>query len=76
MILSNKIIQTILFYGVTHSLTDNLKRLAVLALSPLFVNRFGCSLQFCHLEYDEEAISDGYMAHSRVFRGEGWWVES
>ena len=33
-------------------------------------DRFGRSLRFCHLEFDKEAISDGFMAHSRVFRGE------
>ena len=32
-------------------------------------DRFGRSLQFCSLEFDNEAIYDGFMAHSRVFRG-------
>ncbi len=40
-------------------------------MSPLFVNRFGCSLQFCHLEFDKEAITDGLKSHSDVFREEG-----
>ena len=39
----------------THSLTG---RLAILAISPLFVDRFGRSLLFCHLEFDEEAMYD------------------
>ncbi len=34
-----------------------------------FVDWFGCHLRFCHLEFLREAISDGFMAHSRVFKG-------
>ena len=30
-----------------------------MAISLLFVNRFGRSLHFCHVEFDKEAISDG-----------------
>ncbi len=41
-------------------------RLVVSHISPLFVIRFGCSLQFCHLELNKEAISDVIMAHSRI----------
>ncbi len=26
-------------------------------------------IQFCQLEFDKEAISDGFMTNSRVFRG-------
>ena len=52
----------------THSLTG---RLAISAISPLFVNRNERSLRFCNLEFDEEAISDGFMAHSRVLREKG-----
>ena len=37
---------------------------------PVFVDRFGRSLRFCHLEFDMEAISDGFMVHIRVL-GEG-----
>ena len=33
-----------------------------------FVDRFESSLQFYYLEFDREAISDGFMVHSRVFR--------
>ena len=40
-------------------------RLAVSAISQLFVDRFGHSLQFCH---NKKAIDDGFMADSRVFR--------
>ncbi len=54
-------------YRLTYSLTG---RLAVSAISPLFVVRFGRSLRFNHLEFDKEAISDVFMAH-RVFRGGG-----
>ena len=43
-------------------------RLAVPAISPLFVVRFGRSLRFNHLKFDKEAIFDGFMAHCRVFR--------
>ncbi len=50
----------------THSLTG---RLAVSAISPLFVIRFLRSLRVCHLEYVKEAILVGFMAHSRGFRG-------
>ena len=38
-------------------------------ISPLFVDRFGRSLQRCHLEYDKEAIFDDFMPHSRNFNG-------
>ncbi len=34
------------------------ERLALSAVFPLFVNLFGRSLRICHLEFDEEAISD------------------
>ncbi len=37
-------------------------RLALSPISPLFVDRFGRSLQFCHLEFDKEAISDVYRS--------------
>ncbi len=38
------------------------------ALPPLFVDIYGRSLWFCHLEFDKKkAISDDSMAHSRVF---------
>ncbi len=33
------------------------------AIYPLCVDRFGRSLRFFHLAFDEEAISDGFMAH-------------
>ena len=55
----------------THSLTH--KCLAFLAKYPLFVDRFGRSLRFSHLEFDKEAISEYFMAHSRVHRG---WILS
>ncbi len=35
-------------------------------MSPLLVDRFGRSLRFCHQEFDQEAISDDFMEHSRV----------
>ncbi len=41
-------------------------RLAVSAISPLFVDRFELSLWFLRLEYEKKAISDGFMAHSRA----------
>ena len=43
--------------------------LALSTISPLFVDRFGRSLQRCHLEYDKEAIFDDFMPHSRNFNG-------
>ena len=51
------------------SLTD--KRLAGLVISTLFVERFRRSLWVCYLEFVKEAISDGFMAHSRIFREGG-----
>ena len=39
-----------------HSLTG---RLAISAISLLFVDRFGRSLRFCHLEFVKEEIYDG-----------------
>ena len=30
-----------------------------MTIYPLFVERFGRSLQFCHLEFDKKAIYDG-----------------
>ena len=50
-----------------HRLTHG--RLAFSDISPLFVDRFERSLQFCYLEFDAEAISDCFMANSRIFRG-------
>ncbi len=44
-------------HSLTHSLT--MSRLALSALSPLVVNRFGRSLRLCYLEFDKEAISAG-----------------
>ncbi len=47
-----------------HSLTPSFTaRLAILAISSLFADRFGRVL----LEFDEEAISSGFMAHSLDF---------
>ena len=46
-----------------HSLTG---RLAI----PLFMDRFGRSLRVCQLEFDKEAISDGYMSKNARY----WWV--
>ena len=39
-------------------------------ISPLFVDRLGCSLRFYLLEFDKEVITDGYKSHSHVFREE------
>ncbi len=36
----------------------------------MFVDQFGQSLRCCHLEFDEEVISDCLMAHSRILEGE------
>ena len=43
-------------------------RLTFSTISPLFVDRFKRSLRFGHLQFDQEAISRGFMSHSRVFR--------
>ena len=58
------------YIDVTESLTG---RLAFSAISPLLVDRFGRSLRSYHLEFDNEAIDDGFMPHSRVLgvRGGG-----
>ena len=53
--------------SLTHSVTQPTERLGLSALSPLFVGRFKLLL-FCHLEFDEEAISDGFVAYFRIFR--------
>ena len=55
----------------THFLT---KRLVVSA--PLLWICFGRSLRSCHLEFDKEAISDGFMAHSCIFNGGRVWILS
>ena len=34
------------------------------------MDRFGRSLRFCHLDIDEEAISDGFIAHYLDFKGD------
>ena len=44
-----------------------MSRLALSIISPLFVDRFGRSLQCFYLEFDKEAIADGLMSHIRVF---------
>ena len=44
-------------------------RLAVSAISPMFMDRLGRSLRFCYLEFDKKVISDGFMGHSRVLGG-------
>ncbi len=47
----------------THSLTLR-QRFAVLAITLLFVDRFGrFFIWFFHLEFDKETISDGFMAN-------------
>ncbi len=33
------------------------------------MDRFERSLRFFYLKFDKEAIFDGFMAHSRIFRG-------
>ena len=46
------------FIDVTDSLRHSLTGRVISSTSPLFVDRFGRSLQFCYLEFDKEAISD------------------
>ena len=41
-------------------------RLAFSSISLMFVDQFGRSLLFCHIEFDKEPISDGLMEHIRV----------
>ena len=41
-------------------------RLAISAKSPLFVDQFGLSLRFCHLEFDKEANYDGYRSEKNL----------
>ncbi len=55
----------------THSLTHS-QRLALSIIYPLFVDRFWRSLQFCHLELDKAAISDGYMRENGRYQWEFW----
>ena len=42
--------------------------------SSLFVDRFERFLQFWHLKFDKESISNGFMAHSRIFLRSGGGV--
>ncbi len=57
------------YRDVTPSLTG---RLDLSVISMLVADRFGRFLLFCYLEFDKEAISDGFMvAQSHVFRGGG-----
>ena len=39
-----------------------------LAISPLFEDRFGRSLQFLHIEFDREAISDACRSGNARYR--------
>ncbi len=47
-----------------HTYSQTTQRLAVSAVYPLFRDRFGCSLLFCQLECDNEAISDGWKSEN------------
>ena len=46
----------------SHSYSVLTGRLAISTIYPLFVEQFGRSLWFCHLEYDKKAIYDGQMS--------------
>ncbi len=47
----------------THYLKLSLTgHLAISALSPLFVDRFGRSLLFCHQEFDKEVMYEGFKS--------------
>ncbi len=57
--------------SITNSLTLPLttERLALPAITPLFVNRFGRSLRVCNLEFDKEVISDViYYCRTVIYR--------
>ena len=54
---------------MSHNIYSPKNILTSLSISPLFVDRFGRSLRFCHLELDKEATSDGCMSHFRVLGG-------
>ncbi len=43
------------------------------AIFSLFVDRFGRSLRFCHLEFDKEANSNVYKSESARYR---WGVSN
>ncbi len=52
----------------THSITQSLMGgIALSVIPPVFVDRFGRSLEIFHLEFDEKAICDSFMAHFHVF---------
>ena len=51
-----------------NSLTTS--HLAFSIMSPLFVDRFGRSLRFCHLKIDTVAISDGCWSKMAMHRWE------
>ncbi len=56
----------------THSLNPSFNgRVPLSAVSALYVDRFGRSLRFCNLEFDEETIFYGFKAHFRVYSGGG-----
>ena len=56
-----------LSYSVSHSQDDY----TISYKSLLFVDKFGHSIRFCQIEFYKEAIYEGLMAHSCVFRGGG-----
>ena len=60
-------IKSMYFIGmaITPSLTHKL--LAFSSIYPLFVERFGRSLRFCHHEFYNEAISDAFIHVFLVF---------
>ncbi len=57
----------------THSLAG---RLAISAISLLVVDRFGHSLQRCHLEFDKEAIYDGWRSEKSELLMSLWTLQA
>ncbi len=55
-------------HSQTHSLKGNVKFRCLGHIS-IVRGSIWTFLKFCHLEFDKEDIADGFMAHSRVFRG-------
>ena len=47
----------------------HLQKFSLFVHISVVVDRFGRSLLFCYLDFDTEAISDGFMANYRVSRG-------
>ncbi len=51
--------------SVPHSVTGCF---VISSISPLFMDRFGGSIRFCHLDFDKDGISEGKKGIPRGIR--------